>query len=204
MARCSDAVAVRENFGPMQNDCQWGRIRHSVNGPERKTIMSVLEWVRDPVGHLKKYTDLGAICLQDSSRFEDCDQVWAIVGIVFGLVCLVVLAFIARHFYREYAAHQRYRAKRMAEMGVAPPEVMNKYVWSDEKVLDTGLTREEMVQRIKEAKVQKQAGFDGKPGGDPALGHHHLTRNTRPKVQALRLVYTQRSGAESAEDAKKK
>lgn len=133
--------------------------------------MSVLEWARDPVGHLKKYTDLGAVCLQDSSRFEDCDQVWAIVGIVFGIVCLVVLAFIARHFFREYAAHQRYRAKRMAEMEVAPPEVMNEYVWSGDKALDTGLTQDEMIQRIKEAKAQKQAASDSKPAGDPTLGH---------------------------------
>lgn len=135
--------------------------------------MSVLEWARDPVGHLKKYTDLGAICLQDASRFDDCDQVWAIVGVALGIVCIVVLGFIARHFFREYAAHRRYRAKRLAEMEVASPEVMNEYVWSGEKALDTGLSQKEMIQRIKEAKAQKQAASGGKPAGDPTLGRRH-------------------------------
>ena len=134
--------------------------------------MNVLEWMRDPVGHLKKYTDLGAICLQDVSRFEDCDQVWAVVGIVLGIICLLTLGFIARHFFREFSAHRRFRAKRLAELEVAPPEVMSEYIWSGEKALDTGLSQAEMIQRIKEAKARKQAdaASGDKPAGDPTLG----------------------------------
>jgi len=133
--------------------------------------MSVLEWTRDPVGQLKRYADLGRICFQDVGRFEDCDRVWAAIGIVLGIACLLALAYIARHFYREYAGHQRMRKRRLAELEVADAEVMNQYVWSGEKALDHGLSQEEVIRRIKEAKEQKRAqAGDPKPAGDTTLG----------------------------------
>jgi hypothetical protein len=132
--------------------------------------MSLLEWTRHPVQQLTKYTDLGVICLQDVSRFEECDQVWGIVGIALAIVCILVLGFIARHFYREYAGYRRVRRQRLAEMEVASPEVMGGYVWSGEKALETGLSQEEMIQRIKEAQAQKRATSADKPAGDPTLG----------------------------------
>jgi hypothetical protein len=133
--------------------------------------MSVLEWTRDPLGQLKRYADLGRICFQDVGRFEDCDRVWAVIGIVLGVVFLLVLAYIARHFYREYAGYQRMRKRRLAELEVADPEVMNQYVWSGEKALDHGLSQEEVIQRIKEAKAQKRAdGSEPRTAGDTALG----------------------------------
>ena len=89
--------------------------------------MNVLEWTRDPVGHLKKYAELGKICFDDVGRFEECDQVWAAAGIVLGIVCVLALVFVARHFYREYSAHRRAWWRRQAELEVAPAEVMNKY-----------------------------------------------------------------------------
>jgi hypothetical protein len=109
-------------------------------------------------------------------RFEECDQVWAVIGIVLGVTCLLILAFIARHFYREYAGYQRVRRRRLAEMEVADPEVMKEYVWSGDKALDTGLSQEEMIRRIKEAKAQKrEAASDDKSAGDPTpgAGSHH-------------------------------
>jgi hypothetical protein len=133
--------------------------------------MSVLEWTRDPVGQLTKYADLGRICFQDVGRFEDCNQVWAFIGIVLGIACLITLAYIARHFYREYAGYQRVRKRRLAELEVADPEVMKQYVWSGEKALDHGLSQEEVIQRIKDAKAQKRAdGGEPRPAGDTALG----------------------------------
>lgn len=50
---------------------------------ERRT-MSLLEWRRDPVGQLKKYAELGKICVEEVGRFDDCDRVWAVIGIVLG------------------------------------------------------------------------------------------------------------------------
>ena len=132
--------------------------------------MTVLEWTRHPVDQLTRYTDLGFICLKDVSRFEECDQVWAIVGVALGIVCIAVLGFIALHFYREYAGYQRVRRQRLAELEVASPEVMNGYVWSGEKALETGLSQEEMIQRIKDAKAQKRLVSTEKPGGNTTLG----------------------------------
>jgi hypothetical protein len=134
-------------------------------------MMSLLGWTRNPIGELKKYTDLGQICFQDVGRFEECNQVWAVVGIVLGIACLLALAFIGRHFYREYSGYQRVRRRRLAEMEIADPEVMNKYVWSGEKALDHGLSQGEVIRRIKEAKAQKRAdAASGKSSGDSALG----------------------------------
>jgi hypothetical protein len=65
--------------------------------------MSLLEWTRDPVGQLKKYAELGKICVEEVGRFDDYDRVWAVIGIVLGVACILTLAYIARHFYREYA-----------------------------------------------------------------------------------------------------
>jgi hypothetical protein len=136
---------------------------------ERRT-MSLLEWTRDPVGQLKKYAELGKICVEEVGRFDDCDRVWAVIGIVLAVVCLVALGFIARHFYREYAGHRRVRQRRLAELGVADSEVMSEYVWSGEKALEHGLSQEEVLRRIKDAKTKQRAGGQNKSAGDPALG----------------------------------
>jgi len=43
-------------------------------------------------------------------------------------------------------------------------------VWAGEKALDHGLTREQVIPRIKEAKAQKRAAAEDKRAGDPTLG----------------------------------
>lgn len=112
---------------------------------------------------LKKYAELTRICFEDVGRFDDCEQVWAGFGIVLGIVALLVLAFIARHFYREYRGYQRVRARKLAELEVAAPEVMGEFTWSGEKSLDTGLSQEEMIRRIKEAKARQRADAASAP-----------------------------------------
>lgn len=131
--------------------------------------MSMMEWVADPVGHVKKYTNLARICFQDVGRFDDCDQVWAIIGIALGIVCLLVLGFVARHFLREHAAYRRFHAKRLAELEVAPPDIMNEYVWAGDSALETGLSQNEMIQRIKDAKAKQRLDEENKTGS-PTLG----------------------------------
>ena len=136
--------------------------------------MNGFDWIRDPFAYLKRYAELGRICFDDVGRFDECDQVWAGVGIVLGIVCVLTLVFVARHFYREVSAHRRAWRRRQAELEVAPAEVMNKYKWSGDIGLDLSLSREEIVQRIKEAKARQRGDAasesDNKPGGDPALG----------------------------------
>jgi hypothetical protein len=87
-----------------------------------------------------------------------------------GLACILTLAYIARHFYREYAGHRRVRQRRLAELEVVDPEVMSEYVWSGEKALEHGLSQEEVLRRIKDAKTKKRAGGQNKSAGDPTLG----------------------------------
>ena len=91
--------------------------------------MNGFDWIKDPFADLKRYAELGRICFDDVGRFDECDQVWAGVGIVLGIVCALTLVFVARHFYREYSAHRRAWWRRQAELEVAPAEVMNKYKW---------------------------------------------------------------------------
>lgn len=131
--------------------------------------MNLDSFLAHPIDTLEKYANLGAICLKDVSRFEDCDKVWAIVGVVLAMVAIIVLAFIARHFIREYAAHDRYRRKKLAEMEVAPEEVMNEHVWSGDKALEAGLTQEQMIQKIKEAKARQRMESE-KTSGNATLG----------------------------------
>jgi hypothetical protein len=137
-------------------------------------MMNGFDWTKDPIAYLKKYAELGKICFEDVGRFEECDHVWAAVGIVLGVVCVLTLVFIARHFYREYSAYRRAWLRRQAELEVAPPDVMNEYKWSGENALDPSLSHEEIIQRIKEAKARQRgdaaSASDNKPSGDPALG----------------------------------
>ncbi len=134
--------------------------------------MSALDWAANILVHLKKYAELGKICVQDVGRFEECAQVWTVIGIVLGVVCVAALLYIGRHFYREYAAYRRVRRKRMEEMQVAPPEVMNEFVWSGDNMPGDELTQEQIIQRIKEAKARLHANTAAKekPAGDPTLG----------------------------------
>ena len=56
--------------------------------------MSGFDWAKDLFAYLKKYAELGKICFDDVGRFDDCDYVWAAVGIVLGIVCVLALASV--------------------------------------------------------------------------------------------------------------
>ena len=132
--------------------------------------MNLLQWLHDPLGHLKKYVDLGVICFNEVGRFDDCDQVWAIYGTVIGLVGVIGLAFVARHVYREYSAHQRYRKKKLLELEIAPTDVMKEHTWNDDKLVDPSLSQEEIVRRIKYAKASQRMSDSNQPTGNPEMG----------------------------------
>ncbi|MEO8008946.1 MAG: hypothetical protein ABI728_10580 [Betaproteobacteria bacterium] len=146
--------------------------------------MNVFDWTKNPVADLKKYAELGKICFEDVGRFEECDQVWAAVGIVLAVVFILTLAYIATHFYREYSAYRRVRLRRLAELEFASTDVMNEYQWSGEHALDSGLSHEEIIQRIKQAKARQRgdaaAAPDDKRGGNPALGTGSVRDRRRP------------------------
>lgn len=134
--------------------------------------MNGFDWTKDTFAYLNKYMELGRICFRDVGRFEECNHVWAAVGIVLGVVCVLTLVYIAAHFYREYAAHRRAWLRRQAELEVAPAEVMNEFKWSGDTGLDSALSHDEIIRRIKEAKARQRgdAASGDSPGGDPALG----------------------------------
>lgn len=94
------------------------------------------------------------------------------IGIGLGVVCIVALFFMDRHFYREYAAYRRVRLQRLANLQVAPPEVMHEFVWSGDTVPGDELSQEQIIQRIKEAKARlhANAAAEGKSAGNPTLG----------------------------------
>ena len=140
--------------------------------------MAAVEWIKEIWAYLAKLAGLAQYCFKDVGRFDECDSLWATIGIGFAIVCVLTLAYIARHFYREYSAHRLAWAKRQAELEVASPDVMQQVMWTGDKALDTGLSQEEMIQRIKEAKAQRRAGeaSGDKPAGDKALGIDVLNR----------------------------
>ncbi|MEO8005038.1 MAG: hypothetical protein ABI771_09050 [Betaproteobacteria bacterium] len=132
--------------------------------------MNLQAWLHDPVGHLKKYFDLGVICFNEVGRFDDCDQVWVIFGTFAGLICIIGLAFVVRHIYRDYAAHQRYRKKKLLELEIAPIDVMKEHTWNDDKLVDPTLSQDEIVRRIKYAKASQRMSDSSRPTGNPEMG----------------------------------
>ncbi len=132
--------------------------------------MSLQTWLQEPVGHLKKYFDLGVICFNEVGRFDDCDQVWVIFGSIAGFICFIGLGFVAKHIYRDYAAHQRYRKKKLLELEVAPTEIMKEHTWNDDKLVDPTLSQGEIIRRIKEAKGRQRGSNSTQPTGNPEMG----------------------------------
>ena len=140
--------------------------------------MAAVDWIKGVWAYLAKLAGLAQYCFKDVGRFDECDSFWATIGIAFAIVCVLTLTYIARHFYREYSAHRRVWAKRQAELEVASPEVMNQAKWSGDNALDSNLSQEEIIQRIKQAKAQLRTGeaSGDKPGGHKALGIDLLNR----------------------------
>jgi len=140
--------------------------------------MAAVDWIKGVWAYLAKLVGLAQYCFKDVGRFDECDSFWATIGIALAIACVLALTYIARHFYREYSAHRRAWAKRQAELEVASPEVMQQVMWTGDKALDTNLSQEEMIQRIKDAKAQRRAGeaSGDKPAGDKALGIDLLNR----------------------------
>jgi flagellar biosynthesis/type III secretory pathway M-ring protein FliF/YscJ len=136
--------------------------------------MGVLDWARNAWAYLSRLAGLSKHCFKDVGRFEECDAFWAAVGILVGVICLLALFFIARHFFREYAAHRKAWRRRQAELEVAPSEVMEQHKWTGDHAIDPSLSQEEIIRRIKEAKARQRADAgpksDPKPAGDPGLG----------------------------------
>ncbi|HEX4985975.1 MAG TPA: hypothetical protein VFV71_07880 [Burkholderiales bacterium] len=54
-------------------------------------------------------------------------------------------------------------------MEIATREVMDQHVWSGEKSLETGLTQEQMIEKIRQAKAKQRTAAD-KAGGNSTAG----------------------------------
>jgi hypothetical protein len=118
--------------------------------------MNSPDWVKGLWEQIIWFAGLGRHCVEDAGRFDECVTFWAGVGAVAGIICVMGLYLIARHFLRERAAYRRAWEKRQAEMAVAPPEVIAQAKWTGDAAMGADMTQEEMVRRIKEAKTQKK------------------------------------------------
>jgi hypothetical protein len=142
--------------------------------------MAAFGWIKSVWEHLNWVFGLGRYCFSDVGRFDECEFFWQEIGIALAIICVVTLTFIGRHVLRAYRAHRRAWAKRQGELVVAPREVMEQAKWQDNSGLDSDLSQEELVQRIKDAKSQLHArnasGPDNTSSGDKALGIDILHR----------------------------
>ena len=139
--------------------------------------MAAVDWFKGVWAYLVKLAGLGQYCFEDVGKFDECESMWMGIGVLLAIVCVLALAFIARHFSRAYFAHRRAWAKRQAELEVATPEVMAQAKWTGENAIDASVSQEEMIRRIRQAKERLKSGdASDKPGGDKALGKDALNR----------------------------
>ncbi|MEQ1881001.1 MAG: hypothetical protein ABL878_08520 [Burkholderiales bacterium] len=118
--------------------------------------MNSSDWVSNLWQQVIWYAGLGRYCIADAGRFDECEMVWAVIGAAIGIIGVVTLFYIGRHFLRERAAFRRAWEKKQAELAVAPPEIIAQAKWSGDSVLGADMSQEEMIRRIKEAKAQKK------------------------------------------------
>jgi hypothetical protein len=118
--------------------------------------MNTPEWVSNFWQQVIWYAKLGRYCVEDAGRFDECERVWAVIGAAIGIIGVVTLFYIVRHFLRERAAFRRAWEKKQAELAVASPEIIAQSKWTGDSVVGADMSQEEMIRRIKEAKAQKK------------------------------------------------
>lgn len=142
--------------------------------------MNAIDSIKAFLGQLNWYAGLGKACISDAGRFDECEGFWAVIGIAVGIVGIVTLAFIARHFLRERAAYLRAWKKKQAELAIADSETMAKAMWKGEGAFGAELSKDEIIRRIKAAKAQKRLEVGSSAGeapkGDKSLGIDVLHR----------------------------
>jgi hypothetical protein len=130
------------------------------------------DWNKDPLHWIQWHAGLARECLKDAGRFDECNAVWGVAGILIGTVCAVGLAWVAAHFLRERAAYRRAWRQRMADAEVASAEEMEKHRWKAVEAEASGLSKEEIARRIRDAKTLKR--FENAPAADTAKGDKAL------------------------------
>jgi|APDOM4702015248_1054824.scaffolds.fasta_scaffold190372_2 hypothetical protein len=88
-------------------------------------------------------------CMAQEFGFPDCNELWG--GLFLVVVCtvgLIVLRFIYRS-YGSWRAEQRAVEELIESQRVASPEVMRQFQWAADKAMETDLSYEQMVEKIK-------------------------------------------------------
>ena len=118
--------------------------------------MYLLEWLRDPMGHLRKYLELGMNCFHDVGRLDRCDQLWANFLFCTGLICVILLALMAKHLCLDYVARRRELKNESLGLDIALAGGMKKRRWNDGRLASPILGQKELIQRIKHAKASRR------------------------------------------------
>ncbi|MEO8005037.1 MAG: hypothetical protein ABI771_09045 [Betaproteobacteria bacterium] len=132
--------------------------------------MNLLEWLRDPARHLRKYLELGLNCFNDVRRLDECDQLWANLQFFAGTICVILLVLMVKHLCLDYVAHRRQRRNTLLGRDIGSAEAMQKRRWNDGRLAGPILGQKELIQRIKHAKASRRISDRNRRSGNPQMG----------------------------------
>ena len=132
--------------------------------------MNLLEWLRDPVRHLRKYLELGLNCFNDARRLDDCDQLWANLQFFACTICVILFVLMVKHLCLDYAAHRRQLRNELLGRDIGQTGAMKKRRWNDGTLASPILGQKELIQRIKNAKASRRVSDMNMRSGNPGMG----------------------------------
>ena len=98
-------------------------------------------------------------CMAKPLGYPDCNELWGGVFLL-GLCVIGILAI--KLIYRNYwswRAEQRAVREIIEGQRVASPEVMEQFRWKADKALETNLSYEEMVGKIKKETAKRKDAY---------------------------------------------
>ena len=103
--------------------------------------------------------DYARMCMDQPLGFPDCNELWGSVFLV--TICVVGIVAI-KLIYRNYGSwrdEQRAVEEIIGGKRVASPEVMEQFKWKGDKALDTDLSYEQVVGKIKEETIKQKDAY---------------------------------------------
>jgi hypothetical protein len=130
--------------------------------------MNLLEWLRDPASHLRKYYELGVNCFHDFTRVDGCSQLWADFRFCVGLICVILLVLMVKHLCLDYLAHRRQLKRGLSGWDMESPDALKRR-WNDVSLSSPILGQKESIKRIRNAKASRRMS-DRMRSGNPGMG----------------------------------
>lgn len=118
--------------------------------------MNLLEWLRDPASHLRKYLELGVNCFHDFHRFDGCAPLWADFRSGAGLICMILAVLVVKHLCLDFLAHRRQLKIGSPVLEIESATALKKRRWNDVKLASPILGQKESIEHIRHAKASRR------------------------------------------------